>query len=94
MTMIGGITVNVAGKDYVVPPANLKAVKGWMAAQKTAQPGTIEYVEAMTAFVLAVLQRNYPDLTAEELDEFLDQQSLAALMKAVAEAGGLKQGEA
>lgn len=91
--MIGGITVNIAGKEFVVPPANLRAVKGWMHAQKTVQPGTIEYVEEMTKFVLAVLNRNYPELTLEQLDEILDQHALATLMRTVAEAGGLKSGE-
>ena len=72
MSLIPGITLNLGGTDYIVPPMNLRIqlTEPTRTAVQTIQSGTAdtaEFVEAALVVILACAQRNYPDMTRDQL---------------------------
>jgi hypothetical protein len=51
----------------------------------------MEQITVTSEVILAALQRNYPDLTMDELDVLLDPISIQSMMDAIMEASGLKK---
>lgn len=83
--MIDGVPIRMNGQDYVVPPLSLKAIK-------RLQPTLDEIRQCATAFealpkiaevVHAALQRNYPEITIDQMDDLLDMGNAFAVLNAV-----------
>lgn len=87
--MLDGVKVMIGGSEYVCPPAPLGAVRLWMKAQRDTQDGSLERVDAMLGFVLKTLRRNYPDMTAEFLEDNMDGRDMRRVMAAVSEAASM-----
>jgi len=84
--MIEGVTVHMAGMDWVVPPLSFKALKRALPAlaQLNGSGGDAAgQIDALVAFLHAALQRNYPDLTLAELEDWLEVRDRAAIMEAL-----------
>lgn len=71
-----GLEITLAGKQYVAPELPLKAVKVLLPKVQTHQQramenkaDTMEAIELATEIVLASLRVNYPDLTAQQLED-------------------------
>lgn len=87
-----GVAVTVGGRDFTVPPLCLRDVKRFLPIIADLFGKTpIEQMTVTSEVILAALQRNYPDLTMEELDVLLDPISIQAMMEAIMEASGLKK---
>ena len=85
--MLEGIKINLGGREFTAPPLPLKVFRlhpDWFEILNdlTGLP-TPETVEIMTQIILAALQRNYPDLTAETLEDLLDVSNMPIAMRAV-----------
>lgn len=85
--MIPGIVTNLGGTDYTVPPLNLrlyfqheKEIEVLSAPAKSSQA---DYVRAAIVVLLAVLQRNYPEMTRERLEDALDYPALPQVIAAI-----------
>jgi hypothetical protein len=85
--MIPGINVNLGGTDYTVPPLNLRLFFQFEeqvgVLQNPAAHSIADYAKAASAVLLAVIQRNYPDLTADQFAEQVDFTSLAPMVSAM-----------
>lgn len=85
--MIPGISVNLGGTDYIVPPLNLRTFFQFEEQVGVLQsPGAhsiADYAKAASAVLLAVIQRNYPDLTAEQFADMVDFTSLSPMVQAM-----------
>lgn len=93
-----GITVNIGGTDYVVPPLTLGAIKRLMPkieamATSLAADGKMrpESMDSIVEVVHAALLRNYPDMTLQELEDMLDVKNIADIMQAVLGVSGLER---
>jgi hypothetical protein len=85
--MIPGVVFNLGGTDYTVPPLFLReyfAHESELAI--LGEPGKHpmkEFAEAARTVLLAVLRRNYPDMTADTFDEIVPIGQLVPLIGAV-----------
>lgn len=96
MTMIEGITVRIGGREFVAPPIPLKIFRtkaAWFQElnklERTAMM-TPETEEAVVGIIHAALSRNYPELTAEEVEDLLDLRSMTETVKAIMDFSGAK----
>lgn len=89
---IPGFPVNLSGTVFAVPPLNFKQLKALepdlkrMGSMQKDLEGGVMPADAMETFhkvVLASLNRNYPDLTSEDLEELMDVSNIKDLVAAV-----------
>ncbi len=96
--MIPGITVAMGGQDWTVPPLTLGQLRRLMPQVRQLTEIGAEMDEAqigiLVEIVTAALERNYPDITAETVENLLDLGNAGAVLSAVLTGSGLKQGEA
>jgi hypothetical protein len=90
--MIDGPKLTLGGREFVVPPANLKAIRAHMAS-RSADSSPQEKIDANVTFILTTLQRNYPDLTEDFLLDHLDTRNQLAVMAKIQEAAGFTKAE-
>lgn len=96
--MIDGVTVRMGGRDWVVPALTLGQLRklGPRIDQISAGPGAAmdgEAIAALVQIVAAALSRNYPDITAEQVEDLLDLGNSQAVLKAVLTGSGLQPRE-
>lgn len=87
---IRGKIVNMDGRDFVVPPLNLKAFQSLEEELKTynGKPN-VEQLATAVKLAHAAMIRNYPDLTADEMADMMDLGNMAEVMDAVMGGSGL-----
>jgi hypothetical protein len=94
--MIDGVTLNLGGTEYVVPPLNFKALKRLMPViERFGQSGASlndEQMDGIVEVVYAALVRNYPDFPRERLEEVIDLGNAATVLTAVLGASGFVAG--
>ena len=94
--MLDGVKVNLGGRDYMVPPLNLKALKRLGPKLKLlSNLGDVpsdEEVDAVVEVLHSALVRNYPDITSDEVSDRIDLANLRPALMAVMGASGLTQG--
>jgi hypothetical protein len=97
--MIRGISVEMAGQTFVVPPLTFRQIRELQPViQKVATIDgvpTSEHVTGIAEIVRAALGRNYPELTTEAVEDLLDMGNFNAVLLAVLRGSGLvSEGEA
>jgi hypothetical protein len=95
--MIPGITVVMGGQQWTVPPLTLGQLRRLMPKVRQlteigAQMGETQ-IGVLTEIVAAALQRNYPDMTAETVENLLDLGNAGAVLNAVLTGSGLRAQE-
>jgi hypothetical protein len=85
--------IKLGGKTFTVSPPSLKSIKKWMTANKEIRVGTLEYMEAITDFIMASLRRAHPDIDQDFVEENLNERNIAALIVLINKVGGLETGE-
>jgi hypothetical protein len=95
--VIPGIMVAMAGQQWTVPPLTLGQLRRLMPKVRQltdigAQMGETQ-IGVLTEIVAAALQRNYPDITAETVENLLDLGNAGAVLNAVLTGSGLKAQE-
>lgn len=86
--MIDGPKITLGGRELVVPPANLRAIRAHGEVRDREGVTTKEIIDANFAFVLATLQRNYPDLTEDFLLDNMDSRNQSDIMGAIFKSAG------
>ncbi|MDE2426906.1 MAG: hypothetical protein KGO96_13480 [Elusimicrobia bacterium] len=85
--MIPGINVNLGGTDYTVPPLNLRLFfqfeEDIAVISSPGQHSLGDTAKASTRVLLAVMQRNYPELTEADLLDKLDFVNLNQVVQAM-----------
>jgi len=92
---IPGVKLNLGGKIYVCPPLNFKSLriirpKLAMLTSGTSIPNE-EQLDGVIDVVQLALQRNYPDITREELEEVVDLDNLKDIIAVVMGVSGLER---
>lgn len=90
--MIRGITLNLGGTDYIVPPLSLGALEE-LQERIQAFDGTLAAAGTVVDCAHRALRRNYPDLTRDQVADMIDVGDFQDVMEAVMDVGGLKRKE-
>ena len=95
--MIPGVMVAMGGRDWTVPPLTLGQLRRLMpkVRQLTEIGAQMDetQIEVLVEIVAAALQRNYPDMTAETVENLLDLGNAGAVLHAVLTGSGLRPRE-
>jgi hypothetical protein len=95
--MIPGIMVAMGGQEWTVPPLTLGQLRQLMPKVRQlteigAQMGETQ-IGVLIEIVAAALQRNYPDMTAQTVEDLLDLGNAGAVLNAVLTGSGLRPRE-
>jgi len=96
--MIPGLVVAMGGEDWIVPPLTLGQLRRLMPKVRQLTEIGASMGEAQIAvlieIVAAALQRNYPEMTPEKVENLLDLGNASVVLNAVLTGSGLKPGGA
>ena len=92
--MLPGVTIAMGGRDWLVPPLTLGQLRRLMPKVRQlteigASMGETQ-IGVLVEIVTAALQRNYPETTAEMVENLLDLGNASAVLNAVLTGSGLK----
>ena len=95
--MIPGVAVAMGGQDWLVPPLTLGQLRRLMPKVRQlteigASMGEAQ-IGVLVEIVAAALQRNYPDVTADNVENLLDLGNASAVLNAVLTGSGLRLGD-
>ena len=92
--MIPGVTIAMGGRDWLIPPLTLGQLRRLMPKVRQLTEVGICMGEAeigvLVEIVATALQRNYPDATADTVENLLDLGNASAVLNAVLTGSGLK----
>ena len=94
--MIPGVEVEFAGQSWTVPPLTLGQLRRLM--PKVRELSAVDHqmgetqIGVLVEIVTAAMQRNYPELTAEQVEDLLDLGNAGMVLSAVLTGSGLKRG--
>lgn len=95
--MIPGVIVAMGGRDWTVPPLTLGQLRRLMPKVRQLTDIGAQMDEAqigvLIEIVASALQRNYPDMTAETVENLLDLGNAGAVLHAVLTGSGLRPPE-
>ncbi len=97
--LIPGAPIEMGGREWIVPPLTLGQLRRLMPKVRSltsaigANMGENE-IGVLVEVVTAALQRNYPDMTPEVLENLLDMGNANSVLMTVLTGSGLKKGEA
>ena len=91
-----GITANIGGEEYVIPPISLGALEQLQdkISAFTGDLTSSAQVASAIDVIHAALTRNYPGVTREAVAEMIDVGNMAEIFEAVMDVSGLKRKEA
>lgn len=95
--LTAGVTVRLAGSQYILPPASFAALKRHTAelakfeGRQLNSSEATQLAEVQLALVLAALQRNYPSATQEWLENAIGIEQVRDLYAAAMNAAGLQE---
>jgi len=92
--MLPGVTIAMGGRDWLVPPLTLGQLRRLMPKVRQlteigASMGETQ-IGVLVEIVAAALQRNYPEATADMVENLLDLGNASAVLNAVLTGSGLK----
>jgi len=92
--MIPGVTITMGGRDWLVPPLTLGQLRRLMPRVRQlteidASMGAVQ-IGVLVEIITAALQRNYPDATAETVENLLDLGNAGTVLNAVLTGSGLR----
>jgi len=96
--MIPGVAVGMGGQDWIVPPLTLGQLRRLLPKVRQlteigASMGEAE-IGVLIDIVTVALQRNYPDITSDKIENVLDLGNAGAVLNAVLTGSGLEPGVA
>lgn len=95
--MVPGVKMNIGGREFEVPPLNIRLLRVHQATldeltnpEKVKTLGVNGYALKAVTVVTAALQRNYPQLTAEEVEELLPVAEVPSVVRALFKVSGFE----
>lgn len=93
-TKFKGIKLTLGGRDLVVPPLNFRSLQQLQERLAKFSGGVDpESLDIVVDSTWEALKRNYPELTRDEVIDFLDLENMMAVMEAVMDVSGMKRKE-
>jgi len=97
MALLSGVKVTMGGREYTLPPLTLGSLKRIgnkiNTLSKIDSVPNEEQTDAIAQIVLASVNRNYAEITQDELLEMIDLGNLKEIFEAVLGVSGIKKGE-
>ncbi|HFC8542720.1 TPA: hypothetical protein ACFP4Q_000834 [Neisseria weaveri] len=94
---VNGVTVNLGGTDYVIPPLSLGALEQLQdkigGIQGDGNVNDVKQVSTVIDCAHAALKRNYPDMTREEVADLIDLSNMQDVFRAVMNVSGMVQAQ-
>lgn len=94
--MIPGVPVRMGGQDWLIPPLTLGQLRRLMpkVRQLTETGASMgeSQIGVLVEIVAAAMQRNYPDMTVDIVENLLDLSNASHVLNAVLTGSGLKPG--
>ena len=92
---IDGEKLVLGGREFIVPPINLKRLKQLYPLIETLAQETdaLKQMDGTSQILHAALTRNYPEITLDEVEEMVDLGNFASVLKAVLGGSGFVPGE-
>ncbi len=92
--MIPGIAITMGGREWTIPPLTLGQLRRLMPkvrqlSEINAQMGETQ-IAVLVEIVAAALQRNYPDITTDTIENLLDLGNSGPVLTAVLTGSGLR----
>lgn len=88
--LLDGVNLRIGRRDYIVPPLNLRGVKRAQALMSLLEGDGPDSVDAALEVIQLAVNRNYPEVTREQLEEDIDLGNLANLVQAVLAVAGFR----
>jgi hypothetical protein len=92
--MVPGVAVAMGGQDWIVPPLTLGQLRQLMPKVRQLTEIGAAMGEAQIAVLIDIvtvaLQRNYPEITPDKVENLLDLGNASAVLNAVLTGSGLK----
>jgi hypothetical protein len=89
-----GVPVYMDGREWIIPALSLRQFREhYETLRKTddlAEENWKEILQTRLPIVLLAIQRNYPDMTEEQLLDMIDLNTFLTVVKAIASASGLR----
>lgn len=89
MSLIPGKEVNFGSRVLVLAALNTAAVKQYREQINTVFLGQMPDIELVSKLAHASLQRNYPDMTLEQVDEIVDYSNMVEVWETIMNLAGL-----
>lgn len=86
---VPGKEIELGGEKRILAPLNVAAVKQYRAEISKVFVGQLPDIELVSTLALASLRRNYPDVTAAEVDDWLDYGNMFDVWEALLNLSGL-----
>ena len=92
--LIDGVLINIGTKTYTVPPLNFKRLRLLkpeieLLAGVSGAPSA-EQMDAMIQIIHSALERNYPELSKEDVEEMLDLGNAPKVLNAIMGVAGFQ----
>jgi len=93
---IDGEKLILGGREFIVPPINLKRLKNLLPLIEslTKETDTLKQMDGTSQILHAALSRNYPEITLDEVEEMIDLGNFMSVLKAVLGGSGFLPGGA
>lgn len=92
--MIPGVAISMGGREWTIPPLTLGQLRQLMPKVRELSNTNTQIGEAqigvLVEIVFAALQRNYPDMTLDRVEDLLDLGNAAPVLNAVLTGSGLR----
>jgi hypothetical protein len=93
---IPGVAINLGGHDFVLAPLGLRLMREFQAktedlSKRDPQPTPEDWYALNVDAIVASLQRNYPDVTSENIADLLDSSNVQEALRFVLDQTGLKR---
>lgn len=88
--LLDGVAVQLGRREFIVPPLNLRAVRKVIPLLPVLEgkSGEGSFLDAAVELLALAIQRNYPDITKDEIEELVDLGNLPRLVEAVMAVSG------
>lgn len=101
LPLIDGVAIRMGGRDWIVPPLTLGQMKRLLPKLRILRDGLVdadaEDIDTVIELVAAALQRNYPEMTAAQVEDLVDMGNSRHVITAILTGSGLRsagEGEA
>jgi hypothetical protein len=97
--VIPGVKISMGGRDWIVPPLTLGMMRRLLpqimrlhdcGAGSSTGSGDGEEIDVIIDLVTAAMQRNYPDMTPQQVEDLLDLGNARAVVAAILTGSGLR----
>lgn len=86
---VPGTEIALGGQKRVLAPLNVAAVKQYREEIKNVFVGSLPNIELVSTLAHASLKRNYPDVTPEQVDDWIDYGNMFEVWESLLNISGL-----